>query len=265
MVTNINVNVVHVRVCHGAAAAVVRNKPVDHLLFSAGNAKVDGLSRCMLGAPARRRNAGSGTARRDDFNPAKFILNSAEEATGFGGKARPRCPALGIGGAAERAPMRGFAVPVIRFGLGCEWCKKCDERGDECKFANLHCGQPHVYWSDDPRQAAVDGLQGERQFDGWIEWEDRKRQPFPEPSQLTLDEARRGPKSAFVQRSARNWGHPAEMWRRGRTQTLGRRYSLFAERGTLQKFRLCEIVNWRRMVVHCAKKLMLREGHWRQA
>jgi len=101
VVADINVDVVHAAVSHGAAGLVVGNQPTDHLALAGAGIEVDGLAAGMLRAPSGAGNHRPRTTGGDDLHFAEMGFDAVEQ-----GSRRRR-----------QATARGAALAVARGGV----------------------------------------------------------------------------------------------------------------------------------------------------
>jgi hypothetical protein len=81
--TDVDMDVVHIRIGHGTPVAVIVNQPGNDLLLLAGSAEVDGLTGGVLGRAARGCDASAGPAGGDDLDVTEFILDGIQQGPGL--------------------------------------------------------------------------------------------------------------------------------------------------------------------------------------
>src|SRR5262249_7214571 len=82
MRSDVDVDVVHIGIGHGAPLTVIGDQPFDDLLLMATRVKVDGIATSVLRGPAGAGDGGAGSARGDKLNRAESSLNSLEQSAG---------------------------------------------------------------------------------------------------------------------------------------------------------------------------------------
>ena len=94
-VADIDVNVIHVRICHGATRAVIGDEPLNQLTLPAWNAQIDRSSGRMLGGTPRGGDSGAGPTGRNNLHISKTRFDAAEKCARVGRQTRGagRCTA----------------------------------------------------------------------------------------------------------------------------------------------------------------------------
>src|SRR5581483_6449301 len=76
---DIDVDVAHVGIGHGAAGLVVGDQPSHHLALAAAGLEIDRLATGMFGDASRSRDARAGPAGRNDLHGAELPLDARQQ------------------------------------------------------------------------------------------------------------------------------------------------------------------------------------------
>jgi hypothetical protein len=79
VLADVDVDVAHVGIGHGAAGLVIGDQPLHHLAFAAAGLEIDRLAACVLRDAARAGDASAGAARGDDLHGAELTLDAIEQ------------------------------------------------------------------------------------------------------------------------------------------------------------------------------------------
>src|SRR5262245_46516678 len=82
MRANVDVDVVHVGVRHGATIAVVSDQPFDDLPLAAICIEIDGIATGVFGGMAATGDGGAGSAGGHKLDGTEFLLDAFEQCTG---------------------------------------------------------------------------------------------------------------------------------------------------------------------------------------
>jgi hypothetical protein len=97
MRTDIDVDMIHIAVCHDSPVAMVGNEPAHGLGLASGNAEVNRLPRGMAGRVVRAGYFGAGTTGRDDLDVVEVRPDAVEKRAGLPRQTRNRRIAIAYG------------------------------------------------------------------------------------------------------------------------------------------------------------------------
>jgi hypothetical protein len=99
---DVDMDVAHIGIGHGAAGFVIGDQPPHYVAFAAASLEIDRLAACVLRDATRAGDASAGAARGDDLHGAKLTLDAIEQLPCGRLQAREQTDRLAV--AFQRAP-----------------------------------------------------------------------------------------------------------------------------------------------------------------